>query len=360
MNEQDLNKILGECIADDLNVETEKRFQSKVKSSMNRFLYGRVLLSIVCVALLAAGLYFGSSKMLDLMYYRPEKEPAFLVQTDWQSEEFAVLLEDTISTYFPGKYCWVLAEPKAHGFGRYTVDLKITDAYGPNGFLSPATDQAAIGFSKLDMGYAPLYAQAVEFIDPELSDTTTPEERGFEDPLLIRQELQSLPRSAYLDISISFPSAITSEEAARIINTASDIRVRWLALEGQDTTKYNFAAGGMFVDHLRREEMTEEAAEKYPDYYLPEKVTGESLERCLQSRLQLLIDHPEFVSLMQTQFGNMISMPMLKQRLQNAQERWACYGMRLVGNPDEILKLMDELSATYAKINDVKVSRFEK
>ncbi len=361
MKEEDLDRMLAGSKEEDLNPEAEKQFQKKVRRSMNRTIYARAALAILLAAVLAVGLYFGASQTVNLICYRPQRETPFLIPGDSESEEFIVLLEDTVSTYFPGKYCWVLKEPQAHGFGRYSADLLITDAYGPQSYTGPATAQLQIGLSKLNMGHVPLYIQVMEFLDPEYPYSVNPQTEEFSDSVdSVRQELQNLPKSAYMDVSVSFPAGISSEEAARIINGFTGIRVRWLALEGQNVTKFESASGGMFLDHLRGEKMTEEAAEKYPNYYLPHEVTGEALEQCLQSRLQMLIDHPDFVRLMETQFESLISMSMLQERLENAKENWACYGMRLVGGPEEIEKLMDEMSVTYVRINDVKISRFEK
>lgn len=359
MNEQDLDKILDNQNVDSLNSEAEKQFQQKIRRSMNRTIYGKVLLSILFIAILASGFYFGTSAAINLMFYRPEKETPFLVSSDWDGEDFSVLLEDTLCTYFPGKYCWMLEPVQPQGFSRYSADLLITDAYGPR-YMGPGNAELQINFSKMNLEHAPLSVFSFEFLDPEFPYSCTLEERRISYPSDIRQELQNLPESAYLDVSLSFPSSISSDEAARIMNESSDIQVRWLALEGQNTSIYDFAAGGMFTDHLRGLEMTEEAVKKYPNYVLPREVSGEALEQCLQSRLQMLIDHPEFVSLMETQLGDMISMPRLRERLKNAEENWACYGMRLVGSPSGIQKLMDELSVSYAWINNVKISKYEK
>lgn len=360
MNEQELDKLLNSQKEETLNLVSEKQFQHKIRKAMNKIFYGRVLLSVLLIAMISVGLYFATSKAVDLMFYRPEKEAPFLVANDGNNKDFTVLLEDTISTYFPGKYCWVLGPIQSHGFSRYSAELMITDAYGPKSNIGPENSELQISFSQLDMGHAPLNIQVTEFWDPEHSYSNAMGEVEYPTPNDIRQELQDLPKSAYLDISLSFPASISSEEVAQIINNSSDMRVRWLALEGQNTSIYDSAAGGMFIDHPQGHEMTAEAALKYPNYVLPQEITGENLEQCLQSRLQMLIDHPEFVALMESQFEGMISMPMLKERLKNAQENWACYGMRVVGHPEQIEKLMDDMSVTHAQINNVKVSIYDK
>ncbi len=363
MKEKDLDQILGSQQEDHLATESQKQFQKKIKRAMNRTMYGRTAVAVFLIVILLAGIFLGTSKVSNLLFYRPEQEPAFLNTengTDtWENEEFSILFEDTISTYFPGTFCWMLEPLQSHGFGQYSAPLLITDAYGPQ-LLGPENGELHIGFSKLDTGHAPLAVMASEFIDPEYMDTSTIAELGIPHINDVRQELHDLPKSAYLDVSLSFPKSIGSEEAANIINDFPGVSVRWLALKGQNTTNYEQGAGGMFVTHSRGIKMSDEAAQKYPDYVLLDTVTGEDLEQCLRSRLQMLMDHPEFVALMETRFPDLISMSRLRERMEHAQDTWACYGMRLVGSPEEIEKLMDALSVTCARINNVKISRYQK
>lgn len=361
MTEKDLDKLLEQQRAAAVPIASERKFQQKVRWAMNRTLYTRIVAAVLALALLAVGLFLGTSKTIDWVFYDPGKEPSFLEQDSRAGVDFTLLLEDTISTYFPGKYCWVLGEYERSGFSRYGVDLLITDSYGPKVLAGPATDHFDIAFSKLDMGNASLNIRAMEFVDPATYNTMGSQQAAMLTPLEpVREELQKLPQSAYLDVSMSFSASLTSSQVAELISAYPDVHFRWLALEDQNVTKYEFAAGGMFLDHIRGEQFTAEAAKKYPDYFLPQHITGESLERCLSSRLQLLIDHPDFVDLMETQFGDMISRDMLQKRLANAQEKWACYGMRLTAEPEVIAELMEKLDATQVQINDVKVSRYEK
>ena len=361
MNEQDLDKILEEQRERTHMDASEQQFQKKIRRAMSHSLYSRIMASILLFVLLAGGICFGTSKAMDLMFYAPQKEAPFLEPGGRQGAEFALLLEDTISTYFPGKYCLTVDGYERQGFGRYGIDLQITDIYGPRTLPGPVTDHFSIRFSKLDVGHPPLFILAREFLDPEYPYAIAPDESSSITPIsTIRRELADLPRSAYLDVSLSSASSLTSDEMADLIRAYPDVHFRWLALEGQNTTKYKFAAGGMFLDHVFEEDLTEEAESLYPDYFLPSEITGADLEQCLISRLQLLVDHPEFVALMESKFGDLISMPMLRERLANAKENWACYGMRVAAGPEDIEALMDELSATQAVINDVKVSSYQK
>ncbi len=359
MNEQDLDKILSSQPEEPLNIELQKQFQRKVKRAMNRSLYGRTVVAVLLIGVLMTGLFFGTSKVVDLLCYRPEQEPAFLENDAWENEEFTVLFEDTISTYFSGRFCFMAEPLQSHGFGRYSAPLFITDAYGRL-VIGPENGRLHIDRSKLDVEYPPLTILAMEFYDPEYPYSAAPEEMGMPHPEDIRQELHDLPKSAYLDVSLSFPKAISAQQTAEIINHYSKLSVRWLALEGQNTTAHEQSAGGMFMTNVRGLELSEEEGRNYPGYALPDIVTGEDLEQCLKSRLQLLIDHPKFVSLMESRFPDLISMSRLEERLANANDRWACYGMRLVGSPEEIERLMDDLSVTYARINNVKISRYQK
>lgn len=361
MNEKDLEQMLKQQKAAAVPPALEEQFQKKVRRAMNRTLYSRIVAVVIALVILTGSLFFGTSKAIDCLFYDPGKEPQFLVQDTRKGIDFTLLLEDTISTYFPGKYCWVLGEYDSNGFSCYDVDLLMTDVFGPRSLSGPATDHFRIAFSKLGMGSTSLFIDAAEFIDPSYPYSIDPyTTNSLASPEPVREELQQLPPSAYLDVSISFSSSLNSSQVAALISEYPDVHFRWLALEGQNVTKYEFASGGMFLDHIRGEQFTSDASEKYPNYFLPQNITGKNLEQCLVSRLQLLIDHPDFVSLMKTKFGDMISMDMLQKRLVHAQENWACYGMRLAAGPEDIENLMERLDATQVRINDVKVSRYQK
>lgn len=361
MNEKELEQLLAQQKTATDSPALEERFQKKVRRSMNYTIYTRVTAVVLALAVLVCGLYFGTSKVMDLIFYDPGREQQFLEKDTRKGMEFNLLLEDTISTYFPGKSCFVLGEYEHNGFSRYDVDLLMADVFLPYALSGPATDHFSIAHSQLDTGHSTMAIHAMEFLDPSYPYSIDPHRANAIEPLEpIQEELQKLPPSAYLDVSISFADSLTADQTAALIEAHPEITFRWLALEGQNVSIYEFAAGGMFLDYMEREKFTEEAEARYPDYYLPQTITGESLENCLISRLQLLIDHPDFVSLMETQLGDQISMSMLQQRLANAQETWACYGMRLMATPEDIYALMEQLEITQIRINDVKVSMYQK
>ena len=361
MNEKELEQLLAQQAPATPPPAQEMQFQKRVRRAMNRTLCTRVAAVVLALAVLVCGLYFGVSQAMNLVFYDPGREPAFLEPDERQGTEFNLLLEDTIAMLFPGKTCLVQGSCEPEGFGRYGVDLQMTDVFAPRYFNGVTTDHFRIVRSQLDTGNSMLPVFGMEFWDPSFPYTVEPEESNVLTPLApVETELRQLPPTSYLDVSISFAESLSAEEVAALIAAYPEVDFRWLALEGQNLTLYQQASGGMFLQHMTKEAFTEEALAAYPDYYLPQTITGESLQNCLTSRLQLLLDHPDFVALLETRLGDLISLPILQQRLANAQEHWACYGARLHARPADILSLMEQLQATQVRIHDVKLSRYQR
>ena len=357
MNENELDTLL-EGTAEPSDPSQEEQFQKRVRRTMHRALYGRVLACILLVCVAAAGLFFGVSWAMNHIFYAPSRETSLLQPDETRpSAEFNLLLADTLATLYPGKTCWVLGQPESLGFGRYEIDLLLKNTLDLHVLGGPADACFTIGFSHLDTGNAPLHIELGEFIDPTRPDL----QPLYHDSLdTIRQELSGLPRSAVVDVSISLPQTLTSDAVAALMRDYPAAQVNWLALAGQGWDMLPQVAGGMFVRYFAMEALTPAAQAAYPCYYLPEEITGQALEQCLVSRLEVLADHPDFVALMQTAFGDMLSPASLHQRLENARAGWACYGLRLTTDPETLTALMDSLSPTQVVIHDVKVSRYQK
>ncbi len=369
MKEQDLNRLLEQEIPDETTDLAEQKFQRKVRRAMNRSLYSRILLALLVVALLGTGIYFGISAAMNGIFYHPGKETSFMTETDNNGRSFAFLLEETIHMNYPGVRCRVVSGDdgdyyRAKGFGTYDVDVSLTDTFDYVTLPAPPTHTFHIGMSKmtgpakLETGYAPLVRRVDEFIAPD-SDHAGLEQFT---PKAVKEELEKLPASAYLDVSVSFSSDLTADEVAQLMHNYSGVQFQWLALKGQEQTLIHGIAGGMSLYSIFGDAFDDKAAERYPGYFLPNpsEITGADLEQCLRSRLQLLIDHPDFVKTINSNFEYMISQTLLEKRLENAQKEWACYGMRLEIGQQDLERLMEQLPITQIVVNDVKVSRFQK
>lgn len=357
MNEHELDRLLQQP-EEAKEAPLPQQFQKKVRKMMNRTLYSRIAVSILAVILLGVVTCFVFSQFASILFYDPGREPRFLEEDNRNGLEFSLMLEDTVSMLFPGVRCWVPNGYTATGFGRYDVNVLLDNTFDAPVLGTHPTHTFHIRASQLDTDSVFLAPSGNEFILPDAKKEALP---GYL-PDAIREELHNLPASAWLDVSISFSESLTADEVAELIRTNPDIIFQWLALEGQNASLFSNAAGGMFLYHTRCEQFLPEAAEQYPNYYLPQssELTGSILEECLHSRLQLLLDHPDFVKMVESRFGDLLSIAKLKTRLDQLDDGWSCYGIRLMASPEDVEKLMDQLSATQVLINDVKVSRFQK
>lgn len=371
MKEQDLDRLLNQQIDDEAADGSEQAFQKKVRRAMNRTMYGRILCVLLVVALLGTGLYFGASAAVNMLYYRPGQEVGLMVESSEEGMDFAFLLEQAINMNYPGIRCrGVRNEDGSYytskGFGRYDVDVSLTNTFDSIGLPCPPTHSFHINLSKLtgsamqNAAYVPLSRVVDEFAAPDsdheiLNQYTTQS---------VKEELEKLPESTQLDVSVSLASYLSADEVAELMHTYPGVQFQWLALKGQETTRVGGVAGGMYLYSIYGDQFSEEAAKRYSGYFLPnpDEITGADLEQCLQSRLQLMLDHPDFLKVMSSnaELDYLFSQQVMKQRFENAQNEWACYGMRLTIGRQDLEKLMQQLPMTQVVVNDVKLSAYQK
>lgn len=363
MKEQDLDRLLNQQKADETINQSAQAFQKRVRRAMNRTMYGRILWVLVIVVLLGTGICYGISAVMDAVNYDPGREIGMMDDPEGRHREFSFLLEETINMYYPGMRCIVPYNEDgdsftAKGFGRYDVDVSLMRAFDPIILPGAPTDTFRIRMSKLDTGYAPLSVRVNEFVAP---DWDVGETEGLS-PEQFRQELEKLPDSAWLDVSVSLGTYLGANEVAQLMRSFSQAQFQWLALKGQEAPYYGGAAGGMHLYGVFGDGFSRESQERYPGYFLPQpsEITGADLEQCLRSRLQLLLDHKDFVKLMSSSFTNQISQQLLEGRLENAKNEWACYGIRLMVGREDLEKLSEQMQISQIVINDVKVSRFHR
>lgn len=275
-----------------------------------------------------------------------------------------MLLEDTLSMYFPGMWCMVQSGDNWNsftptGFSGYDVDVLMKGPFDPLVLGGPPTHTFHIGMSKLDTGTALFSMNGNEFVPPETPDKLM----EFYSPKEIRKELADLPASARLDVSLSLETYLTADQVAQLMKDYPDASFEWVALKGQEAGYYVGVAGGMNLYTTGWDAFSgPQAQERYAGYYLPpqEEVTGKALEQSLIARLRLLSDHPDFLRMMESRFQHIISPELVEERLARAEQEWSCYGILLTVGRDDLTRMLDQLPVTQAVVNDVRVSRFQK
>lgn len=369
MKEQDLERLINQQAEEQAGDLSEQKFQKKVRRAMNRTMYTRILSVLAAVVLVGVLAVSGTSAAMNLLCYRPGQEDSFMDESYGKGAEFAFLLEETVNMNYPGMRCRVIPGDDgdyytARGFGRYDVDVSLTNTFDSVALPCPPTHSFHIGMSEmtgpimLNTGFAPFVRLVDEFAEPGSDHTSLSENT----PQSVKEELAKLPDSAQLDVSVSFESYLSADEVADLMHTHPGVQFQWLALKGQEQSVINGIAGGMFLYSIYGDMFNEEAAQRYPGYFLPnpDEITGADLEQCLRSRLQLQVDHPEFAKLMSSNLKELLDNNLLRQRLENAQKEWACFGMRLMMGKEDLQQMMEKLPMTQIVVNDVKVSRYQK
>lgn len=369
MNEHDLDQLLKqETEKFQMEDRKEKEFQMKLKRMMNKNFYSRMCIFLVGVILVGVILYYGSSGIFNQIFYNPSKEEKFLVSDERKHGEFAVLMQDFIQMHFPGVFSMVISgedyEPYIkEGFGNYRIQMKLQSAFQPIHYDGQHTDVFQIQQSRLKVEEFSPYLQYYleEFKDPSLSEEMF---QGIDLSSKIekmQEEIQKLPESAVLDSSISFDTYMTSDDIAEMIKKYPEISFQWLALKDQNMSNMINQSAGMGLSEFYQDAFTKDAQKKYAEYYTKggQELTGNILEQKYQSQLQLLIDHPKFVKLMSTGFGEYITVENLQKRQEKAKKEWKAYGVRIFAEKQELQSFIEAYPVSYITIHDVKVSSFE-
>lgn len=338
----------------------------KIYRQMNKKIYSKVIKGFIGICLVITALFFGTSQLFNIIYYNPNQEEEFL--KDDNSNEFEVLF----STYYQMLHPGMMYVPemlredttiKSLGFGRYEMFGSICNSFD-SFIIGPDTN--AINFNKdfrleISRSKVHIYGHDVAFQVDEFKVPQTDILTGGYDLNDMKKEIKKLPDSSYLDVSLSFENYMSLEAICDIIHKYPNT-VQWLALKDQEMDIVNFAAGGMSLEGFQFWTLDAEANKKYPMFDLPmdnNEITANDLKQNYLSKLQLLIDHPDFIKAMSNYNGG-VSTQKLEENYKKAEKEMLAYGMRVYVDKEELLKMINEYDISYININDVKISRFQK
>ncbi len=359
MNEQELNRILDQeaQASPVLPAEAPRAF----RRALNRTLIPRILLTLFLAVLALGGLTWGVSAAMDASCYDPGREDLGLKQEEgFPSPDFAALMESSWSLLFPGETAMVTSSEgqtfRSLGFGRYAIEMKVQPSFDPLAADNVPTHRFSLKWGKLNCTQGQYAYYLNEFRDPEQPElfyencAVSPEE--------VRTELKDLPDSARLDVSISFAQSMDEEETAQLLRDFEKANFYWAALEGHHSRTAPQVAGGMPLFRSGMLRGLDESA--YPSFTLPgpETVTGEQLRESLQSRLQLLLDHPDFLKAFSQAFS--LDQREVSERMELAEQEFRCFGLRGGMGKEDLSRLMESREVTAVTVHDVKLSRFSK
>lgn len=351
MNEEKLDELLQ------LDEEiVNKKIVKKINKQMGKQIYKRIIIVIVLLALILTGGYYGSSFILDQFNYNPIQENNFVViSKDMEDpyDGFNVLMGTFVNMYFPGKL-YLGNNCKKIGFGQYDVKAKIQEIFQPlyiDG-VSNVTFHIQRSRLKIDSEENGIFSRTIdEYYNENLSNEY---ENQWQD---IKQDIEDLPDSAILDVSLSFSQTYTLEKIIQFIKQYPNSQFIWIAtqMNGQ-------IAEGMSLYDANLYELNDEAKIKYPSFYLMDTndYTANILKENYLSKLKLLIDHEDFIDLLQS-YDFDISIDQLKKRYEDIKKNGVqAIGIRGYVKKKDLLDMYEKNELCYEMIHDIKLSIYQK
>lgn len=359
MNEHDLDKLLK--IEEDDNL-----INKKIKHNLNKKIYSKIIKSFLVVVVLVTSIYYGSSFVFNEIHYSPYNEEKFVDNS--KSYEFIVLLQNYIQMHYPGMLV-SLESPddtlyESLGSGKYIINVKIQRIFDYRIVDGKTNTTFTIDKSKMSLEISDdkcrLSQIFNEFKDKENSNFTAVYK--IDD---IINAVKELPDSSYIDTSISFENDKSMEQLTQLIKKYPNANFVWAALrlDNVEDHYYSGISYGMSLYDASKYDFTKKAQEKYPGYYLPYKdqLTADDLKQSYLSKLKLLIDHPEFISVTNSAFNDgLSSLKQLKHNYNSAKKSMSTYGVRVYMKKKDLLAMIENEDVSYVMIHDIKLSQYQR
>lgn len=231
MNEQEFDELL--------KVNTESQFDhKKIRKAMNHTIYSRMIKLLIALCLIIVGCFYGTSFVIKQIYYNPFDEDIIVNEEDNSQKinNFNALMATFVEMYFPGFMYSQLGyngDKKMidQGFGKYDIKAKIHNNFYDLIWDGESNTTFTIKRShmSLDTDVKWFYRFAGEFkgvrdaYDPDVISQKT------------LQEIKDLPKSALLDVSLSFNDVYSAKETVDFINRYPEVHFVWLGLKGEDS-----------------------------------------------------------------------------------------------------------------------------
>lgn len=318
----------------------------------------KILITIIIICVVIAG-YFGTNWLFKQTYYNPFLIDDIVENSD-ESANFDVLMGTYINMYYPGKLYYPI-ECSDEGFGKYQIKAKIQEIFDPLYGDNADNITFTIKRSKLTIASDEfnLYRVSHEYLD--INETDLDEyTASLHEQWTTRDysDIQELPESAYLDVSLTFSKYKNAQEVVDFINRYNNSLFNWLALDASD----QMAAGVSIYDAVVYD-LNNESKEKYPSFYLDEEYTADMLQECALSKLKMLIDHSDFIDLIKQSnlYYDTMSSNGIDQRYQDIKEN----GLQVIGirgciKKSDLLNMINNGEIYYGYVNDVEVSRLQR
>lgn len=343
--------------------ETSISINKKIKRIMNKKIYSKIIISFLAVCLMIGTLYYGCSWVFNTLYYNPYHEDQFLNQE--KNKEFAVLMTDYIQMYYPGMMCILDGYDEdniyhALGFGKYEVKMKLQRIFDPLYLDGQSNITFRINKSKMTCEISG--EQKLTHIIGEFKGKDDSDFQELYSLKSIYNEIKKLPDSVHLDVSVSFNNELSLEQVVKLIRKYPKASFVWLALKNQEISSVHGITGGMPLYDATIYDFSKDNETRYSGYYLPyiKDLSASDLKKSYLSKLKLLIDHPEFLKIMQTAFPDSSHINEINENYKKATKSMNVYGVRVYIDKEDLLSMIDNENVSYLMIQDIKLSVYQR
>lgn len=355
MRQQDFDKMFKEKNDEEFNHHIHRRIQKNI--------YKKVSLVMIAISLVVVTLYKGTSYLFDYIYYNPFKEDT-LVEYDKSYERkdstFHIVFQTYCEIFYPGIDYFDSGEIESLGFGRYRAKIKIHDLFHP--LYADGSYNMILQINQSHMSFEStenhLFSRVSnEFYNSQVNDYA---KDLFEFGSSTLKEIEDLPDSSQLNVSISFDKVYQMNEMLAFMQEYKDMTVLWMAIDSYliDSS----LADGISLWKSSMYDLTSEAKKKYPYFYIgnQQQMTPEVIKQYYLSNLKLLLDHPKEVNMIAEMLNTKENTSSIEKIYNYVQNDFQVIGLRINIRKNELLKMVSEKNIHYMYIHDVKLSYLQK
>lgn len=335
------------------NLDQKELLEKRIHKQINQSIAKKVVKVLIIICLLLASAYYGLDLLFTTMNYNPYKEEKLIIYNNEDSklpEDFSVMMELFIKTYYPG-YVGFVTEVEDLGFGKYDVGMCIEEYSNMKTYPGLTNVIFHIENSKLESIEAVdstsyIYTRLLNEFDEPNNDADDMESNVE----TIKKEINEFPDSSYITVSLSFSDYFTLDQFVDMTETY-DANYYWLALKRADDSGFIQASDGVSLVDNRGYELVDNT---YPHLVWDNELTVEKIKERYLSHMQLFYDHLDFIRI----FEEYTLGSKLENRLNQAKEEIVPFGIKISVKKAVLLDMLEELDIHYVNIQNVRLTRY--
>lgn len=332
-----------------LELENENEYRNinkKVKRGIQRNIYVRSFIVILCSILIIGGGYFGISKIYDMQYYNPTKNNIDFKNNDDKS--FDLLMSIYFNIYNPDYiyygYNFNDTNYKSLGFAKYSI----------KGSFFYNFDMINYGRNMQEIQVD----KNIITIPSEVSKTVnifydTNDEKPEYDKDTIINKIEKMPDSSIINVAFSFKDKMDIESFITYMQQYPDSNFVYFTTKvmGSDYLGFGPYLGISY-------EFEDSFNKKYPNLVSVEDIAS-SYTNHYVSMLNLLLDQDEFLNVAKNSFYDNNCKENMQAELDEVENNGLqILGFKVHGSKQDILEMLKSDIFSYAYVSDAKFSEY--